>query len=97
MGMPRLEASRSRPKCREARIAKGVEGMGGLSSNCRRASELIAELRNVRERLRKIAAQVLSGWQELWRRITVRTGQCVLGPAVGMGPYTVGPPVEKDL
>ena len=54
MGMSRLEASRSRPKCREARIAKGVEVMEGFLSDCKRASELIAELRNVRERLRKI-------------------------------------------
>ena len=69
MGMSLLEASLGGPKCCEARFAGSVEGMEGLFSDCKRASELIAELRSVRERLRKIAAQVLSGWQELWRRI----------------------------
>lgn len=70
IGMLRLEASRGRPKYREARFARSVEGMEGLFSDCRRASESIAELHNVRERLRKIETQILSGWQELWRRIT---------------------------
>lgn len=63
--MLRLEVSRGRPKCREACFAESVEGMEGLFSDCRRASESIAELRSVRGRLRKIEAQVLSGWQEL--------------------------------
>lgn len=69
MGMSLLEASRGRPKCCEARFAGSVEGMERLFSDCRRTSEWIAELRSVHERLRNIAAQVLSGWQELWRRI----------------------------
>ena len=56
IGMSRLEASRGRPKCCEARFAGNVEGMEGLFSNCRRASESIAELRNVRERLREMQA-----------------------------------------
>ena len=75
MGMSRLEASRGCPKHREARIARSVEGMEGFFSGCRRASELIAELRSIRERLRKIEAQVLSGWQELWRRINALASQ----------------------
>lgn len=75
MGMSLLEASRGGPKCCEARFAGSVEGMEGLFSDCRRASESIAELRSVRERLRKIEARVLSGWQELWRRITAQRGR----------------------